>query len=332
MANARVSAFYMSRMEEAASLLERGLDLFDQVGDKSGAIATASFLCLVKPTDPRVPGWLADALEFAEEVGDRSRELTVLTTLAWHLFFRSFCGDPDQVAEASGSARRMAELAEELGANDMAIHGWSLLAIMERMSGRIDQASTSVAALERVMRGQKPNDRWLAWAATFSVTVARGEWGVSPPFPPESSPDPVSAMAALIVEAELTMAGRVPEALSRFENFARPDLGPIGDLGGVFYAIALVVAGRGQEALGWVERSARAARALHAAPTSAVAAALMAEINGESGDLPEAPAEPRSVSDVLVLRAHAASGDHDAIAALHAAVARLAMPGLAAGI
>ena len=34
----------------------------------------------------------------------------------------------------------MAELAEELGANDMAIHGWSLLAIMERMSGRIEQA------------------------------------------------------------------------------------------------------------------------------------------------------------------------------------------------
>jgi class 3 adenylate cyclase/tetratricopeptide (TPR) repeat protein len=332
LANAGVAAFYMSRMEEAASLLERGLELFEQVDDKSGAVATASFLCLVKPADRRVPGWLAGALEFAEEVGDRSRELTVLTTLAWHLFFRSFCGNPDQVAEASNSARRMAELAEELGANDMAIHGWSLLAIMQRMSGRIELASVSVAALERVMRGPKPNDRWLAWAATFSVTVARGEWGVSPPFPPESSPDPVSAMAALIVEAELTMAGRVPEALSRFENFVRPDLGPIGDLGGVFHAIALVAAGRGQEALGWVQRSAGAARALDAAPTSAVAAALLAEITGDNADLPEAPAEAQSVSDVLVLRAHAASGDPDAVAALHAAVACLAMPGLAAGI
>ncbi len=226
----------------------------------------------------------------------------------------------------------MAELAEELGANDMAIHGWSLLAIMERMSGRIEQASVCISALERVMRGLKPNDRWLAWAATFSVTVARGEWGVTPPFPPETSPDPVSAMAALIVEAELTMAGRVGEAVSRFENTVRPDLGPIGDLGGVFYAISLVVAGRGQEALPWVERSARAARVLEAVPTSSVAAALLAEITGETTDLAEAPVEARSVSDVLVLRAHAASGDPDAVAALHKAVSRLAMPGLAAGI
>ncbi len=332
LANAGVACFYMSRMEEAASHLERALELFEAAGDKSGAVATASFLCLVKPADRRVPGWLADALGFAEEVGDRSREMTVLTTLAWHLFFRAFCGDPDQVLEASTSARRMAELAEQLGANDMAIHGWSLLAIMERMSGRLEEASISVAALERVMRGLRPNDRWLAWAATFSVTVARGEWGVTPPFPPESSPDPVSAMAALIVEAELTMAGRVGEAVSRFEGSARPDLGPIGDLGGVFYAIALLIAGRGKEARVWVERSARAARALDAEPTSRVAAALMAEITGETAHLPAAPSEARSVGDVLVLRAHAALGDADAAASLRAAVARLAMPGLAAGI
>jgi hypothetical protein len=319
-------------MEEAAEHLEHALELFDQVGDKSGAVATASFLCLVKPADRRVPGWLADALEFAERVGDRSREMTVLTTLAWHLFFRSFCGDPDQVAEASRSARRMAELAEELGANDMAIHGWSLLAIMERMSGQIEQAWQSVNCLERVMRGLRPNDRWLAWAATFSVTVARGEWGVTPPFPPDTSPDPVSAMAGLIVEAELTMAGRVGEAVSRFENAVRPDLGPIGDLGGVFYATALVLAGRGQEALPLVERSARAAQALEAAPASSVAIALRAEITGDPAGLPEPSAEPASVSDVLVLRAHAACGDADAAAALKRAVIRLAMPGLAAGI
>ncbi len=331
-ANAGVAYFYVSRMEESAAELLIALELFERIGDRSGAVATSSFLCLAKPTDRRVPGWLTDALEFAEQVGDRSRELTVLTTLAWHRFFRSFCGRPDQIVDASKSARRMAELAEELGANDLAIHGWSLLAIMERMSGRIDQAACSVAALERVMSGLKASDRWLAWAATFSVTVARGEWGVTPPFPPETSPDPVSAMAALIVEAELTMAGRVEEAVSRFENTSRPDLGPIGDLGGVFHAIALVVSGRSKEAQPWVERSARAAKALDAAPTSSVAIALLAEITGDSADLPEAPAEPQSVSDVLVLRAHAASGDSDAVAALHNAVARLAMPGLAAGI
>jgi len=139
-------------------------------------------------------------------------------------------------------------------------------------------------------------------------------------------------MAALIVEAELTMAGRVGEAVLRFEGSARPDLGPIGDLGGVFYAIALVVAGRGDEAHVWVERSARAARVLDAPPTSRVAAALMAEITGQTADLPEAPSEARSVADVLVLRAHAVLGDADAVTALRTAVVRLAMPGLAAGI
>ena len=128
------------------------------------------------------------------------------------------------------------------------------------------------------------------------------------------------------------MAGRVPEAVSRFENASRPDLGPIGDLCAVFYAISLVVAGRGQEALPWVERSARAARALDAAPTAAIAVALLAEITGDMDDLPKPPVEPRSVGDVLVLRAHAAAGGPEAVAALHTAVALLAMPGLAAGI
>jgi hypothetical protein len=139
-------------------------------------------------------------------------------------------------------------------------------------------------------------------------------------------------MAALVVEAELTMAGRMAESVSRFESSSRPDLGAIGDLGGVFYAIALVVAGRGSEALGWVERSARAARVLDAEPTSRVATALLAEITGETVHLPEAPADPRSVGDVLVLRARAVLGDADAAAALRTAVVRLAMPGLAAGI
>jgi class 3 adenylate cyclase/tetratricopeptide (TPR) repeat protein len=331
-ANAGVASFYMSRMEEAAAQLLSALALFEEIGDSNGRIATSSFLCLAKPADKRVPGWLADALEFAEQAGDRSREMTVLTTLAWHQFFRSFCGDAADMVTASKSARRMAELAEQLGASDLAIHGWSLLAFMERMSGEFDKASKCTAALERVANGLRPNDRWLAWAATFSVTVARGERGMTPPFPPDSSSDPVTAMAALVVEAELILAGRAGESVGRFENTAHPDLGPIGDLGGIFYAIGLVISGRGAEALAFAERSMRAAIALDAHSALIAATALRAEITGDLEELGPPPKEAHSLSDVLVLRAHAAHGDPEAAVSLKIGVERLAMPGLAAGI
>ena len=225
--------------------------------------------------------WLSEALEFAEKAGDRSREMTVLTTLAWHQFFRSFCGGKDEVAAASKSARRMAQLAEEFGAKDLAIHGWSLLAYMNRMSGDLDRASKCTMALERVSRGLRPTERWLAWAATFSVTVARGERGMTPPFPPETSSDPVTAMAALIIESELVLTGRATEGIERFEKTPHPDLGPISDLGRIFYAIVTCRLGTQGRGLPWVERCIGAARALDAPAALIAATALRAEISGD---------------------------------------------------
>ena len=330
-ANAGVAYFYTSRMEESASELQSALAMFEQIGDRSGTIATSSFLCLAKPGDRRVPGWLADALEFAEQSGDRSREMTVLTTLAWHQFFRSFCGGTDEVDAACRSATRMAQLAEEFGANDLAIHGWSLLAFMDRMSGELDRASGCTMALERVARGLRPTDRWLAWAATFSVTVARGERGLTPPFPPDTSSDPVTAMAALIVEGELVLAGRGAEGVARFENSAHPDLGPIGDLGRIFYAIGLVVSGRQADALPVVERSIKAAQALDAHCALTAANALRAEITGDLAGLEPAANQAHSFSELVVMRAYATNGDQDAAASLKSGAERMAMPGLATG-
>jgi hypothetical protein len=211
----------------------------------------------------------------------------------------------------------------------MAIHGRSLLAVMERMSGRIDEATHCTVALERVSKNMRNSDRWLAWAATFSATVAAGDRWVTPPFPPESSADPVTSMASLIVEAELTMTGRGSEALARFERSGPAHLGPIGELGSVIYALSLVTSGRGTEALPWIDLAAGAAVALEAEPVGIAAAALRAEVTGDLTGLPSAPKEAGSVSDVLLLRAYAAGGDSVAGAALENAVARLAMPGLA---
>ena len=80
-----------------------------------------------------------------------------------------------------------------------------------------------------------------------------------------------------------------------------------------------------------VERSERAAKALDAPSALVAATALRAELTGDLGELGElgpAPTEARSVSDLLVLRAHAAGGNEAAAVALKIGVERLAMPGL----
>ncbi len=327
-ANTGVALFNLSRMEEASVELEEALALFEQNEDRAGTIAVSSFLCLVKPTDRRVEGWLAEALEFADAAGDRSRQLNTLTTLTWNHFLRSFCGRGQDMAEAETFGLRLAELAEELGSRDLAVQGWSLLVIMARLSGRFEAAAEYATSLQRATANSLRREPWLGWAASFAITVAGGITGAVPPFPPESSPDPVVGMAELVIEAELTMAGRVDEALARIGTDQRPDLGPIADLARVFHALVFVLSGRVSEARPWVERAAAAARLLNAPTAAAAAAALRAEIVGDTGGLPPPPESAQGVTDVLVLRAYASLGDATAMEALRRATESLAMPGL----
>lgn len=331
-ANAGVANFYLGRIEDAALRLEEALRLFEALGDEGGAVAASSFLCLVSPADPRVPEWLAGALELADTAGDRSKQISVLATLSWHHFLRSFCGNPRDTAEAEGFARRLAELGEELGANDTAVQGWSLLAIMARFSGRIDEATAHVAALQRVAGSLQHGDPWLGLAAGFAVAVARGVAGAVPPYPPADSPDPVVAMARLVVEAELTMAGRIEEARTRLEGGRSSGLGPIGDMAGLLHGIALVLMGRPGEARDWIERAYVAARSLDARPIADGAAALLAEIDGDLSRLAPAPEQAEGLGELLLLRAHASGGDEAAAEELRRAGKALGMTGLAAGV
>ncbi|MGH9307064.1 MAG: adenylate/guanylate cyclase domain-containing protein [Acidimicrobiales bacterium] len=327
--NAGVALFNLSRMDEASTELEKGIDLFRQAGDETGAVASSSFLCLARPTDHRVPGWLADALALADAAGDRSKQLTSLVTLTWHHYIRSFCGGVSDTDQAEGFGRRLADLAHELGSAEMAVHGWSLLSIMARNTGRLGLAVDHAAAAEKASANRGNRDPWLAWAASFAATVAAGATGAAPPFPPETSLDPVVIMAGVVIEAELTLAGRLEEALSRFEVTRHWTLlGPISHLYKLHYALALVLAGRGEDAVPWLREAAEAARALGAGSAGSAAEALLAEITGDRATLPPPPQIAGGLADALIVRTHARWGDEAAAATLVRLARTMAMPGL----
>jgi class 3 adenylate cyclase/tetratricopeptide (TPR) repeat protein len=331
LANAGVAAFNLSRMELASAHLEAALGLFSEVGEKSGEVAAASFLCLVKPADSRVPGWLAGALEFAETSGDRLRQMSALSPLAWLHSLRSMWGCAAETAEAEGFAHRLASLAEEIGAFEFAIHGRSLLAILARWSGRLDVASEHVVVIDRVLERHDTRDPWLAWAVAFSVAVAGGTPSAAAPFPPAEYVDPVGSIAAEVIEAELAFSGRVDEAVARIENGV-PEHGPVAEAAAVLKALAFVLAGRLDGARSFAERSAAAATQLGAAPAKLMADSLLAEISGDRATLPPVPEDCLSAAGAVVLRAHAALGDEAALQELNRVVKALAMPGLLIGL
>ncbi len=330
-ANAGVASFYLSRMEQSAERLELALGLFEALGDRGGAVSASSFLCLAKPTDRRVSGWLADALEFADAAGDRTKQLATLSTLSWNHFFRSLCGNTDDVADAEGFAVRLVELARELGAGEMEIHGHSLLAIMARLTGRVDEATAHVAALERTSR-LRDQDSWLGWSVAFAVLVAGGVPDRPPPLPPTSTADPVVGMAVVVIEVALILAGRIEEALRHADAVREHQLGVIGDLTGVLHALALQLGGRPDEARLVADRAAAAATALGAVPARRAAEAITAEITGRTGGLEPPGPEDSSLTGALVLRALAVHGDRQAQMRLEGAAAGLVMPGLLIGL
>ncbi|MHB8680474.1 MAG: adenylate/guanylate cyclase domain-containing protein [Acidimicrobiales bacterium] len=329
-ANTGVAYFYLSRMVEAAAVLDRAVALFRSVGDRAGEVATTSFLSLARPDDPRVDGWLADALAYANEAGDRNKQLTVLASTTWRQFFHSFCGTPEEMAEAEDVGTRFAALAEEIGAGDMAMHGFSLMAVMARLTGRFDKAAAHVTALQRLLATSRVHEPWLAWAASFVVEVAAGADAAAPPYPPRTSVDPVHSMAKLLVHEGLLLSGRAEEALSRMESEGAPTIeGAMGDIGGLVYALGLSLCGRARESGPWLDRAASASMVLDSPAALAAVAALRAESSGRWEELPPAPAHPaRGLAEALVLRAHACHGDTEALGLLRRSAAALAMPGL----
>jgi class 3 adenylate cyclase/tetratricopeptide (TPR) repeat protein len=331
-ANAGVASFNLSRMEQAATELEQALDMFVEMDDRAGAVSCSSFLCIVKPADRRVPGWLAEALAFADETGERTKQISALTPLAWNYFLRSLWGGPVDTAEAEGFCRRLVEVAEQLGDDEMTVQAHSLLAIMSRWTGRIEESGREQVRLAALLDRPDHRDAWLGWAAGFSAAVAAGSARAAAPFPPAGLADPVAGVARVVVRAELAFAGRLDEAVARMDAGVRVP-GTVGDIaGGLVDALTLVLDGRPAEGRHYAERAASAARILDARPAGALAEALLAEIDRDPSRLPVAPDGGLSVAAAAVHRARAVLGDSSALSELRQTVDRLAMPGLMSGV
>lgn len=325
--NMGVALFNLSRIHEAGDYLERALPLFDQVCDEAGAVASSAFLCIIRPTDKRVDSWLARAMAFADAVGDKSKQISTLTTLVWHHFFRTFCGNDAQTEETKLAASRLYELAEELTASDIAIQARGLIAITKRLAGNFDEASEHLAALRRLVAAADHHEPWFGWAVSFAITVALGATSSAPPYPPDTSLDPVVAMARLVIDAELILAGRLDEVLDHYE--APPaELGPLVDMACLVYSLGLALDGQLEVALDLAERAVRAGDALAATHATIAARAVRAAILGDTAGLPPCPESATSFSEILVLRAYAAAGDPAAVEAFNRDAERMHMPGL----
>jgi class 3 adenylate cyclase/tetratricopeptide (TPR) repeat protein len=330
--NAGVASFNLSRMEQAASELEQALDMFVEMDDRAGEVSCSSFLCIVKPADRRVPRWLADALAFADETGERAKQISALTPLAWNYFLRSLWGGPADTVEAEGFCRRLVDVAEQLGDEEMTVQAHSLLAIMFRWTGRIEDSGREQARLASLLDRPDHRDAWLGWGAGFSAAVASGSARAAPPFPPAGLADPVAGIARMVIRAELAFAGRIDEAVARMDATARVP-GTVGDIaGGLVDALTLVLAGRLSEGRPRAERAASAARVLDARPARVLADALLAEIDRDVSRVPSAPDGGLSVAAAAVLRARAVLGDAGALSELRQTADRLAMPGLMSGV
>jgi class 3 adenylate cyclase/tetratricopeptide (TPR) repeat protein/nucleoside-triphosphatase THEP1 len=331
-ANAGVALFFTSQMTEAAEELDRGLELFESVGDRSGAMATAGFLCLARPEDPRVDRLLAEVLAFADETGDRNKKAGALATLGWKHYFRSHLGSAAQTAEAEGTALRLSELASELGLFEMALEGHCLRALMARSTGRLEVARAEIEAMGRLPRSpSQRRENWLAWAVSFDVALATDDPEEAVPFPHEDSVDPVEAMASRIVDGALVLAGRLEEALERRGRDQVSFKGPIADATEIVHAMALVFLGDAERARHLLARAGSAAEVLGAEGVGRAARALQAELDGRM-PAPEPLPEGPSLSGALVLRARHLAGDARAGDRLRRMAEALCAPGLLAGV
>ena len=330
--NKMVALLFAGRSADAAVAGERAVDLFTEIDDRAGAIATRSFLALVRPEDPRAEAWLEEALADAETCGDPTRRRNALLGLCWHTAIDARLGGPGAVARPRALCRQLATLGDDLGDAHTRVQALALEAHLARSVG--DLAAASRLSAEALLAGAAaPPDPLVA--AAQSVTLLAGDpQAALPPndWARRAAGDPVAAIAAHLEAEALVLAGRPEEALERLRGIGSDvDYTAVTvGVGGVVRGWALLDAGHAGEAVEVLRPVVEAAGALHMPPTRAAAEALLAQALGESEPLPAVEDDLEGgVAAALVQRTRAARGDGRAAAALAGEAMRLAAPGLA---
>jgi len=188
------------------------VELFRSVGDRGGEHAALSFLGLIHPEDPRVAGWLEDSLQYAEEIGDRSRQVAAVIPLAWHHYLRARFGGDRDIESARLWATRLEDRAAEVAGMEWRAHGVCIDVNLRRLAGMF--AADDAERVREFL--DDPNPRVAALAATtlfdLAITDAKGS-GLPPPARFDS-PDPVIGIAQLIAFEALVLGGRAAEPRS----------------------------------------------------------------------------------------------------------------------
>jgi class 3 adenylate cyclase/tetratricopeptide (TPR) repeat protein len=335
LANRGVLEFTQGRLAESSQSCEEALQLFRQAGDRQGAAAAGRQLALTNPDDPRVPTWLADGLQLAADTGDVADERNALIPIAWSHFIRShFAGDA-LTAAARDSAARLVQVASDIGDTPFEVHGRCMLAVIARMSGRLDDAAVQLERARAALRRGASDATALVEACGFMVDSARGI-AVSAPAPPQDL-SPLALVGEMLVLDALLLAGHIDPALCRIES--SPAAGYVATplllrIVGTTHGALLVLAGRTDEAQPALALGIQLAGAAQATATVAALQALLAEVLARRGDRDEARShldavvdDPGGVAAALVLRSRVLLGESDA-AALAEHCRRLVAPGL----
>jgi class 3 adenylate cyclase/tetratricopeptide (TPR) repeat protein len=338
--NRGVALFNLSRMHDASAELHRALEIFKDAGDKEGVHAAQGFLALIHPEDPRVRDWLEEGVLAAREAGDRSRQMGVQVSLAWHLTFRTRGGGPDEIAEAHANALQLAALAQEIRSPDFVVHGAALAADLARLAGLHDDAMAAADLLrDPASKGATPTGLAEAGQFVVDVTTPGGEGTPAPEV--VDSTDPVAAAAAVMVTEALALAGRIPEAVRRVDRWqggpggAASRFGTLGAFAGPGVSLVLVLGGRVEEARQWLEAALASSAAMGDRAGTAIVRGLLAETTLRTGGSRDEVLrwldgvdDPGGVAGAVLLRARAQLGEPGAAADLAAVAEQLRAPGL----
>ena len=337
--------FDLGLMADAARDHEAALEVFLRLGDRTAAAAAAQQLALARPDDPRVPQWLTEGLQLAEQTGDLALERNALITLAWFRFTCTHLGGPDETAAARADAERLARVCTEMGDLTFELHARCLLAVLDRLAGSIDAAEAHLARAgallhELVAIGGTQHVDTLFAAAEFVLRLAAQPDAAGLPAPADS-PSPIAVIADVLVIEGLVLAGRFTEARSHLAASALESFGIVSPffsrMLGVVRAAVTVCGGGGavDEVRADLLDAREAARRLGAWANEVAATALLAEALVRSGDvaaakreLAQADRDPGGVAGILLLRARALTGDEAAAALLAERRVRLRAPGL----